>query len=610
MKKRVNPGRLHRYKKWGNLEVPDAMLESWIRKLVRSDRIEYLLQLWRLDWAFNHTASRKDQSTAKSQIKAPEFSGKFLEQVLSDDRRAAFFIKRIARLWGQELSLYSDIKRWFVDARSEILHLIEEAQARKFRKVLNYEFKLSKPPFRLIEELKSLRELDIQANKAATPVREGDLVAQCGDYQWVLLDRAGCELEAEAMDHCGNAGDQTPWHRILSLRSRSKTKKEIPHLTFIISLWSEKPPRGWLGEMKGRSNSKPTEKYHEAITALLKSGHILFMIGGGYKPQNNFEITDLSPALRKEVHAAQPHVTDGPYHLYSITPDEHKPLFLAKLFAEAQGCDPTKVKAADKTLELTPDGKSIKFLSYSEEQFFHMIRNKSGISALTDLWERYVKNGMDSYDPPEMHKGDLGNYLSEIRTTHPEVASAWKRWSDSGDEEAEETLKRSWYDGWQFGTEVVAIKLLETGLEKIGVTWDRPKGMIYVYEPIEGFLDRCNSALYNRQYIDELGMIDDHDGEYLETDFWPRGGFDSEFDFEGAVESLRDQMPRVFTPKPAVSCSCGRKFFTIPKKARTVVDKDEPKKSGKYFECDGCKSTVFAPKHGFLKSKNPGKHKN
>jgi hypothetical protein len=55
----------------------------------------------------------------------------------------------------------------------------------------------------------------------------------------------------------------------------------------------------FLGEMKGRGNQKPQEKYHPYILSLLthkENGKYLIkdIEGGGYLPEKNFDIEDFS----------------------------------------------------------------------------------------------------------------------------------------------------------------------------------------------------------------------------------------------------------------------------------------------------------------------------
>jgi HKD family nuclease len=119
---------------------------------------------------------------------------------------------------------------------------------------------------------------------------------------WFGLGVGACENEGKAMGHCGNVPSEVEGDELLSLRTEHKIKNQIyhePHLTFVVN-------NGFLGEMKGRANTKPSKEYHRDITNLLKNPNIKGVIGGGYAPENNFEFNDLSPELQREVKEANP----------------------------------------------------------------------------------------------------------------------------------------------------------------------------------------------------------------------------------------------------------------------------------------------------------------
>ena len=108
-------------------------------------------------------------------------------------------------------------------------------------------------------------------------------------WKWVDLKKGYCDKESQSMGHCGNRGAKTG-DTILSLRDENN----IPHLTFILN-------DGKLGEMKGRNNNKPSEKYHPAILELLKLPIIHQVVGGGYKPENNFSLDDLNDEIKEKL---------------------------------------------------------------------------------------------------------------------------------------------------------------------------------------------------------------------------------------------------------------------------------------------------------------------
>jgi len=149
------------------------------------------------------------------------------------------------------------------------------------------------------EKLAAKSEL-IKSKKGA----EGRAVVDLSDvpgfegWKWVSLDKKTCEREGETMGHCGNSAGHNG-DNILSLRD----PHDIPHLTFINN-------KGVLGEMKGRGNSKPSEKYHPAIIKLLLSNHIGTIEGGGYSPQNNFSLRDLTPEQQKMLLDKKPYLSN------------------------------------------------------------------------------------------------------------------------------------------------------------------------------------------------------------------------------------------------------------------------------------------------------------
>lgn len=110
-------------------------------------------------------------------------------------------------------------------------------------------------------------------------------------FTWWNLNVTHCEVEGDAMGHCGNAATADNDETVLSLRQRVERngkKFDVPHLTFILNTYT-----GQLGEMKGRSNNKPATKYHPYIMALLRNDLIKGIVGGGYAPHQNFQLTDL-----------------------------------------------------------------------------------------------------------------------------------------------------------------------------------------------------------------------------------------------------------------------------------------------------------------------------
>ena len=151
------------------------------------------------------------------------------------------------------------------------------------------------------EEWKQKQREDIE------PEPDDQIIIDYGKYAWVKLDREYCELEGRAMGHCGNTATPKEGDRILSFRTKVSGGKQRPHLTFILD------KNGYLGEMKGRANEKPSEKYHPYIIDLLQKDFVKGIKGGGYLPESNFSITDLDQEQMNALISKKP---------FLITPEE------------------------------------------------------------------------------------------------------------------------------------------------------------------------------------------------------------------------------------------------------------------------------------------------
>ncbi len=144
-------------------------------------------------------------------------------------------------------------------------------------------------------------------------------------WAWYHLDREYCEIEADAMGHCGN-GSGNDGDTILSLRQKVEGGTR-PSLTFILD------QNDMLGEMKGRKNQKPSSKYHAMIVKLLMDNRIHGIKGGGYKPENNFSIFDLPDNIRDECIKNKPNLitVDEIIKRYSDYKEEAAHIFHSKV---------------------------------------------------------------------------------------------------------------------------------------------------------------------------------------------------------------------------------------------------------------------------------------
>ena len=128
-------------------------------------------------------------------------------------------------------------------------------------------------------------------------------------WYWVDLRTSRCDLESGAMEHCGSGSSDS---RLISLRELVKEKSSIstwywkPHIT---AEWYDD---GKIGQMKGKGNQNPSQKYHPYIVELLKHKdengdfYVTGFSAGGYKPELDFKLEDLTPEQQKEVLSVNP----------------------------------------------------------------------------------------------------------------------------------------------------------------------------------------------------------------------------------------------------------------------------------------------------------------
>lgn len=175
--------------------------------------------------------------------------------------------------------------------RSAFKTEMQHFMSMEIHSIKNMEFSWEAPQ-KLIAHMKAAEDEWKKDQDAIVEIQDDDeIIIDFGDgYAWWNLNRGSCNFEAKAMGHCGNAGTRGD-DTILSLRRKTMGKDNqeswSPVATFILD------GDGVLGEMKGRFNDKPDEKYHPYIIRLLEDDIIQGIKGGGYLPQNNFNMRDL-----------------------------------------------------------------------------------------------------------------------------------------------------------------------------------------------------------------------------------------------------------------------------------------------------------------------------
>lgn len=230
--------------------------------LVTKPRVTWAMKWYRLGLAKKLLADNADPSLNKAYVG-------FLRQVpqTSDiDREVANFYPTFSSSYqfGHLLSLSS-------------------------QEIKNYQF--LNTPTNVLNALKAIEKKWIASRDSSVELQPDDekIIDFGNGWAWFQLSRGSCRDEGNAMGHCGNVPSEKEGDTILSLRKKISSTNWSPHLTFILH------ENGYIGEMKGRGNEKPVERYHAMITALLEHPRIRGIVGGGYAPENNFKLTDLHP---------------------------------------------------------------------------------------------------------------------------------------------------------------------------------------------------------------------------------------------------------------------------------------------------------------------------
>ena len=299
-------------------ETYQLRVKDFIDTFEREDRVIYIVQLHRLREALN--------ILAKIALSPRE------------QRKLNQLINKIRFAFGVDPSSFNDVYPMYMDS---LKHFIVTAKQNDYYDVLDYTWH-PKNPGELIEQLELLEKTAIEKSMGKIlPLREGRILINFSDgYYWTMLPTGQCELEGQAMAHCGNVGNK--FERILSLRNIDADGNPKAHLTFIwhqirypgeMSVpWPAAPnaTRGYLGEMKGYANTKPAKKYHKHIIELLKLPMIQLVVGGGYASQSNFSLEDLTHRQQKELYQEKPELF-GIKEFYSVYGLENTSILAATL---------------------------------------------------------------------------------------------------------------------------------------------------------------------------------------------------------------------------------------------------------------------------------------
>lgn len=369
-------------------------------------------------------------------------------------------------------------------------------------------------------------------SKGLIAPKEGDeIVVKFNDNNaWWLLARGACKEEAEAMGHCGNVPSQRSGERILSFRTEKRPGLWQPHLTFILD------KDGRIGEAKGRGNEKPTEKYHPYITKLLmKDDLIKGLKGGGYRPENNFKLSDLDDDLREQVLEANPEIKEASMSIWEKY--------------QTQGLtDEVKQQAEDLVfdsnldsshIEFVDDGKNVIIERYNDLEEFNRYIDfdllTTAINVLTEVNDETDLDDMEErfYPISDDYKDILERlpekYLNKIKRSVDYTGNDLGDLSDMvdkskyGPELRKAMLDSATASGKSFDKDEyikyinILLTLYERSSENYYATIDEIKSeddYIYIKMPVDEFMkivyliefDKNNDDIEENEYADEEDM--------------------------------------------------------------------------------------------------------
>jgi len=376
------------------------------------------------------------------------------------------------------------------------------------------------------------------------PEPDDQIVIDYGKYAWVKLDREYCETEGKAMEHCGNMGNPEEGDRILSFRSKVGETKQKPHLTFILD------KNNYLGEMKGRRNQKPDDKYHPYIIDLLQKDFVKGIKGGGYLSQNNFSMYDLDEDQRKALVDQKPPLGTS-YDILQVdgSPSER---FYEKLEAELDAYDVPFFIEIDKkshlmTWNVENSAADLDIINKNvETNVIHAASKLMTIGA--DIWDYprdYIKMIMDDVVDDLFQSLD-SDYKSQIEKFVKENYSDDVDWDEdsleeivSNVDELKSAFMSATHTGKESGDEAEMLSDFEAWMDRNNVQYnpdDRKFSFTLFSSEISEFIHDAIRAGAE----DDVG---DYIAEQIDIDRFdePYGGWDG-FDTDAAKDRLEDEL--------------------------------------------------------------------
>jgi hypothetical protein len=364
-----------------------------------------------------------------------------------------------------------------------------------------------------------------------------------GTQGWVKLNREYCRAEGGAMGHCGNTADWRTGDTILSFRTIKDTEQK-PHLTFILDA------NGLLGEMKGRANNKPNEKYHPYIVDLLKQPFIKGIKGGGYAPEENFELDDLDEDEKEELINMKPQLA-GPVEMYKRNGRQYSEeigQILRPIVESKMGYRAFDISTGIITAEIFDSVAEIgDTLGDNDLEHIGNFDVFGGEDTFGWHWDgRNIRSNIDNYrEAIDDMVGNLDDETSNKLENYLEKIGDWEVDEDTADKivyvirNDDDELGRAFVSAINHGSMVGA----EQEMYNSVVSHLKENNLVYNKDSMEWELNVPSSVVLDHMLYEDEEIQNYSWADLVEYRRYsePRYGYDG-WDLESAVEDLKDQL--------------------------------------------------------------------
>ena len=260
---------------------------KWAKQVLKkNDRITWFMKIIRLAFIFHRTEFRRSGTNTPEQQN--QIDAIFIKELDKFNKKADHKLTS-----GVLNRTYMNIE----SLKSDLEHFL----SLPIQSIINHEFKNDNPD--VLTELFSKAEQEWASTKSQYIQDDPDLEVflQCdSNFTWFDLETPSCMEEGASMGHCGNTPASNDRNQtIISLREKHMIGNEVWWRPVVTAIFHKKEKS--FGEIKGRANEKPADRYHKYIVKILTDSRIKSIHGGGYKPETNFSIFDLPESVRTKL---------------------------------------------------------------------------------------------------------------------------------------------------------------------------------------------------------------------------------------------------------------------------------------------------------------------